>query len=131
MKTIFHLLTYARRTIKERNSGLEVSHRSIIDFLDGTTGGRLGLLPRAILQDRAGCMMKSESKSEAELGHVVKLYRDGKISDDQFRKMVIRITGEMEQTKRLKNTLREIDSRYRKKSSPVVQGGLPSLGKKQ
>ena len=84
-----------------------------------------------ILKDPAGAPMKSKNKSLVELGRTLKDWCAGKISDDQYYKRVARIKSEMERTARLKSTFREIDSRHKKKGSPVVQGGLPSLGKHQ
>jgi hypothetical protein len=75
--------------------------------------------------------VKSESKSITELVRVTKLLATGKISDLEFAKRSAKVMAELKDTKRLKKTLRDIDSRHGKKPSPVVQGGLPSLGKHQ
>lgn len=59
--------------------------------------------------------MKSERKSLAEekIEHAAKIWCARQSKED------------------LKRKLREVDSRCGKKGSPVVQGGLPSLGKHQ
>ena len=78
-----------------------------------------------------GGRMKSESKSVTELVRITKLWDAGRISDSEFGKRTAKVMAELKDTKRLKKILRDIDSRHGKKASPVVQGGLPSLGKHQ
>jgi hypothetical protein len=75
--------------------------------------------------------MKSERTSQTKLVHAAKLFASGKITEAEFGRLATPLMRDIEDTKRQKRVLREIDAKYGKKASAVVQGGLPSLGKHQ
>jgi len=53
----------------------------------------------------------------------------GKISHAEWSRQINEITKGRELRENRKRLLREIDARYGKGRHPVVQGGLPELGK--
>lgn len=75
--------------------------------------------------------MKARRNPLNEVERITQLWRAGKISDFEFGQRVARAAAEIKDTKLRKRMLRDIDAKYGRKASPVVQGGLPSLGKKQ
>ena len=87
-------------------------------------------------------MLTISDRDYRELQRIARLRKAKKISETEFRKLTDEILIPLQQKEELldekrelrkefQKKLREIDSSYGKRGGPLVQGGLPSLGKKR
>jgi len=87
-------------------------------------------------------MLTISERDYRELHRITRLWKTGKISKDQFRKLTGEILAPLQQEEELRQEkeelrkasrkkFRDIDSLYGKRGGFAVQGGLPSLGKRR
>jgi len=70
-------------------------------------------------------------KDYRELQKTARLWKAGKISEARFSKLAGEILGPIQKREELKRKLRDVDAMFNKRGSVLVQGGLPSLGKRR